>query len=210
MAYRNRVNVYDLTKVKTFKMVSMSHRLFGGYLKNEDWVISNIFGKPFISKDVFFFIIFLIASDHMLSCTNILHSWRYSPFPFFVVFFYQDVPLSLSLAKRMYWTIAYLSAAMTMFDAQSALKSGSHFSRKNSSSLTMLRMLLLLTSAKHSSIARLEGGKYKSFERQNNTRNIYKQIRGRQKTKERERVRVRREDTVAVSYTKHSSIARLQ
>jgi len=49
----------------------------------------------------------------------------------------------------------YFSAASTRLEEQSDLNSGSHFSRNSSSSFTMLRMLLPLISAKHSSIARL-------------------------------------------------------
>jgi len=49
----------------------------------------------------------------------------------------------------------YFSAASTRLDEQSDLNSGSHFSRNDSSSFTMLRMLLPLIRAKHSSIARL-------------------------------------------------------
>ena len=54
------------------------------------------------------------------------------------------------------WCYTNLSAAVTKLDEQSALKSGSDFSRKNRSSFTMERMLLPLTSAKQSSIDRLE------------------------------------------------------
>lgn len=50
----------------------------------------------------------------------------------------------------------YLSAAVTKLEEQSALKSGSDFSKKKSSSFTMDRMLLPLTNAKHSSMDRLE------------------------------------------------------
>jgi len=54
----------------------------------------------------------------------------------------------------------YFSAASTRLDEQSDLNSGSHFSRNSSSSFTMLRMLLPLISAKHSSIARLNTSTY--------------------------------------------------
>ena len=50
----------------------------------------------------------------------------------------------------------YFSVACTIFEQQSDLNSGSQFSRKESSSFIMPRMLLVLTRAKDNSIARLE------------------------------------------------------
>ena len=68
----------------------------------------------------------------------------------------------------------YLSAALTMFEAQSALKSGSHVSRKTSSSFIIRRTFWLLMRAKHNSRARLRENKTRDNHRSvSETRSVY-------------------------------------